>query len=181
MSGLDQLYQQLILDHAKAPRAKGLEPGFAGESFQVNSMCGDQVRLRVRTHPAERSAGGASAGEGSDGGAAPLVLDALSWDGRGCSISQASVSVMAELVEGLGAAEIEALNEAFVELMRSRGAGLGDEAKADRLGDAIAFEGVSQYPARVKCALLGWMALRDAMAKAAAGDDSPAQAPEGFA
>jgi nitrogen fixation NifU-like protein len=162
---MDQLYQQLILDHSKAPHGKGLAQPFTGESFQVNPMCGDQVRLRVET--VDDAAGG-------------LRVEGVSWEGRGCSISQASVSVLTDLARGASAAEAARLGEMFLELMRSRGAGLADEEKEEALGDAIAFQGVSQYPARVKCALLGWMALREALAKAAAGDASPALAPEGF-
>jgi nitrogen fixation NifU-like protein len=156
-----QLYQQLILDHSRRPHGKGLVEGFDGESFQVNPTCGDQVRLRV---------------ELADGA---TRLGAVNWDGQGCSISQASISVMTDLVTGLPLAEVAALEAAFGELMHSRGKGV-DDAVADALGDAIAFEGVSQYPMRVKCALLGWMALKDAVAKAAAGDNSPAHVPEGI-
>jgi nitrogen fixation NifU-like protein len=143
---MEQLYQQLIIDHAKDPHGKGLAEGHAAESFQVNPTCGDEVRLRVHLR---------------DDGA----VERVSWTGQGCSISQASTSVMAELVEGLPVAEVEALGEDFKALLHTRGDGL-DEAAEDRLGDATAFTGVGRYPARVKCALLGWMALRDALAQA---------------
>ncbi|MDR1800003.1 MAG: SUF system NifU family Fe-S cluster assembly protein [Bifidobacteriaceae bacterium] len=158
---MEQLYQQLILDHSRRPHGKGLLEAFDGESFQVNPTCGDQVRLRVTLAP--------------DG----ARLATLGWDGQGCSISQASISVMNDLVAGLALPEVAALGEAFGLLMHSRGRGVPDQV-ADSLGDAIAFEGVSQYPMRVKCALLGWMALKDAVAKAAAGDSSPAHVPEGI-
>ncbi len=142
---MEQLYQQLILDHAKHPHGKGLaEPGTA-ESHQVNPTCGDEVTLRVHL----------------DGD----ILGKVSWDGQGCSISQASLSVMSELVEGRPVARAEELGETFRALMHSRGAGL-DEDLEDELGDATAFTGVAQFPARVKCALLGWAALRDALAQA---------------
>lgn len=144
---MEQLYQQLILDHAKDPHGKGLADGHAAESFQVNPMCGDEVRLRVHLDPSQE------------------VLDKVSWSGQGCSISQASVSVMSELVTGRPVAEVTALARLFRDLMGSRGAGL-DEPSEEQLGDATAFTGVSQYPARIKCALLGWMALRDAFVQA---------------
>jgi nitrogen fixation protein NifU and related proteins len=146
-SAMDQLYQQLILDHAKHPHGKGLaEPG-TGESHQVNPTCGDEVTLRVHLDPA-----------------AQHTVERVSWDGQGCSISQASLSVMAELVEGVSVERAEELAETFLALMHSRGQGLG-ETEEDLLGDATAFTGVAQFPARVKCALLGWSALRDALAQ----------------
>jgi len=153
MSGMEQLYQQLILDHARESHGFGLrEPASGagvGESFQVNPTCGDEVRLRVRV-------------SGSDDEA--RVAD-VSWEGLGCSISQASTSVLVDLVVGATLPEVAATSERFGLLMHSRGAGVDPEV-TDRLGDAAAFAGVSKYPARVKCALLGWMGLRDALIKA---------------
>ena len=148
---MEQLYQQLILDHAKDPHGKGLAEGHAAESFQVNPMCGDEVRLRVHL------AGPPDA----------RVVDRVSWEGQGCSISQASVSIMADLVGGRPVAHAEHLGEAFRSLMHARGQGL-DAAAEDELADATAFTGVARYPARIKCALLGWAALRDALAQAGA-------------
>ncbi|MDR2564751.1 MAG: SUF system NifU family Fe-S cluster assembly protein [Bifidobacteriaceae bacterium] len=159
MSSLDAMYQELIMDHARHPHGRGLAEGFDGESFQVNPTCGDRIQLRV------------ALGDGQVSG--------ITWDGQGCSISQASASMMKDLAEGKTLEEVAALGDVFTELMRSRGRGI-DEAKADQLGDAVALEGVSRYPMRVKCALLGWMALKDAAAKAAAGDSSPARIPEGI-
>lgn len=154
MSGsMEQLYQQLILDHAKNPHGRGLADPFAAESFQVNPTCGDEVRLRVHL----------------DGG----TVERVSWEGQGCSISQASVSVMSELVSGQDVATADDLGETFRRLMHARGEGL-DEADEDRLGDATAFTGVARYPARIKCALLGWSALRDALIQAGAGTPVPA-------
>ncbi|HLV55920.1 MAG TPA: SUF system NifU family Fe-S cluster assembly protein [Actinotalea caeni] len=152
---MEQLYQQLILDHARERHGHGLRgdasgPG-AGESFQVNPTCGDEVRLRVRL---------------SDDGT--RVAD-VSWEGVGCSISQASTSVLSDVVTGAGVEDVESFAAAFDDLMHSRGAAL-DPATEERLGDAAAFAGVSKYPARVKCALLGWMALRDALIKASKGE-----------
>ena len=151
-SPMEQLYQQLILDHAKSPHGKGLADGYDAESFQVNPTCGDEVRLRVHLSGAD---------------AAEPAIDRVSWDGQGCSISQASVSVMTELVTGGPVADAERLAETFRELMGARGAGL-DDASEDLLGDATAFTGVARYPARIKCALLGWMALRDALVQSGA-------------
>jgi nitrogen fixation NifU-like protein len=161
MGALELLYQELILDHYRHPHAKGLAEGFDGESFQVNPVCGDQVRVRVSL---------------DDAG-----ITNVTWEGTGCSISQASVSVMSDLVRGKTPREAAQLDGYFRELMHSRGLGLEDETAEESLGDAIAFEGVAKYPTRIKCALLGWMALKDAVAKAAAGDNSPAPIPKGFA
>lgn len=145
MNELDQMYQQIILDHAKLRQGEGSLENPHGESFQVNPTCGDQVRLEVRL----------------DGDR----LESLAWEGQGCSISQASISVMTGLVEGKSLADIAHLKDLFSELMDSRGKGIED-SKLDELGDASAFVGVSQFPARIKCALLGWMALKDATLKA---------------
>lgn len=152
-SPMEQLYQQLILEHAKKPHGKGLAEGHASESFQVNPTCGDEVRLRLHL------------GEPTPHG--DPVIQKVSWEGQGCSISQASISVMSELVTGAPARTAEELGADFRHLMQSRGQGLDDEAE-DRLGDATAFTGVAKYPARIKCALLGWSALRDALIQAGA-------------
>ena len=146
---MEQLYQQLILDHAKSPHGKGLADGHAAESFQVNPMCGDEVRLRVHL------AGPTDA----------RVVNRVSWEGQGCSISQASVSILADLVGGQPIAHVEHLGEAFRSLMHARGQGLDPEVE-DELADATAFTGVARYPARIKCALLGWAAPRDALIQA---------------
>ncbi|PFG19468.1 Fe-S cluster assembly sulfur transfer protein SufU [Serinibacter salmoneus] len=158
MAGLDQLYQQVILDHARARTGSGLiaaEGEMVGESFQVNPTCGDEVRLRVRLEPAA-------------GGGAPRIAE-LGWEGVGCSISQASLSVLAELVDGVDVRRAEDLGETFRALMHNRGKPLTDQAAEEDLGDGAAFVGVAQFPARIKCALLGWMALRDAVAHALVG------------
>jgi len=153
---MEQLYQQVILDHARAPHGRGLVPAVAGtltsESHQVNPTCGDEVKLRVQL-------GGTSGGT--------PVVDAVTWEGQGCSISQASVSVLTDLVTGADLRRVDELSETFRLLMHARGAGL-DEAQEDSLGDATAFTGVAKYPARIKCALLGWAALKDALAKSGA-------------
>ncbi|AEG44140.1 Fe-S cluster assembly sulfur transfer protein SufU [Isoptericola variabilis] len=152
MSSLEQMYQQVILDHAKHPVGRGLvdvPAGHkAGESHQVNPTCGDEVTLRVDV-------------DGS-------TVAGVSWEGQGCSISQASTSVMTELVTGRDLAEVERLDAIFHDLMTSRGKGLDDDEALDALGDATAFTGVSQYPARIKCALLGWAALKDSLVRSGA-------------
>jgi nitrogen fixation NifU-like protein len=142
---LDQLYQEIILDHYKRPRGRGLREPFQAEAHHVNPTCGDEVTMRVRL---------------VDGGR----VDDVSYEGMGCSISQASASVLHELVSGLDVPAALALHEAFATLMAGRGTVEPDEAV---LGDAVAFAGVARYPARVKCALLPWMAFKDALARAA--------------
>ncbi|WP_193746377.1 Fe-S cluster assembly sulfur transfer protein SufU [Demequina aestuarii] len=147
-SGLEQMYQQVIMDHARLPHGRGLvdlDLPASGESHQVNTTCGDEIRLRV----------------GLDGDR----ISSLSWEGQGCSISQASVSVLHELVEGERLAEADRTMDAFRELMQSKGEPLDDD-KEDLLGDATAFVGVGKYPARIKCAMLGWMAFKDAVIQA---------------
>ncbi|QMU72013.1 Fe-S cluster assembly sulfur transfer protein SufU [Streptacidiphilus sp. P02-A3a] len=144
---MDSMYQEIILDHYKHPHGKGLRDGDA-EVHHVNPTCGDEITLRVRL----------------DGG---TVAD-VSYDSQGCSISQASASVLNDLLVGKSVGEAQQIQEAFLELMQSKGQAEGDE---EVLEDAIAFAGVSKYPARVKCALLSWMAWKDATAQALA--DTP--------
>lgn len=147
-TALEQMYQQVIMDHARAAHGRGLielDLPTVGESHQVNTTCGDEIRLRV----------------GLDGD----TVTSVSWEGQGCSISQASVSVLHELVEGESVTDAEEKMDAFRELMQARGEGLDDE-REDLLGDATAFVGVGKYPARVKCAMLGWMAFKDAVIQA---------------
>jgi nitrogen fixation NifU-like protein len=137
---LEQIYQEVILDHYKHPHHRGLRDPFNAESYQVNPTCGDEVRLRV----------------------------ALSDDGEridGCSISQASTSVLTDQVIGQSVGDALKTVAAFTEMVSSRGTVDGDE---EVIGDGIAFAGVAKYPARVKCALLGWMAFKDAVATAIA-------------
>ncbi len=140
---LENLYQEIILDHYKHPRGRELLADPAGESYQVNPTCGDEVTVQVRLD--------------DDG------LLQVGHSGQGCSISQASASVMSELVTGVAADEADRMREGFLTLMRSKGEAEPDE---DLLGDGVAFVGVARYPARIKCALLPWMALQDAEAKA---------------
>lgn len=144
---LETMYQEIILDHYRRPAHQGLREPFDTEVHHVNPTCGDEVTLRVHLEP------------NADG----EVVKDVSYEAMGCSISQASTSVMCDLVidEPLSAALDRQV--AFLEMMQSRGEVEPDE---DTLGDAIAFVGVSQYPARIKCALLSWMAFKDAVAQA---------------
>lgn len=145
MNELDRLYQQVILDHSRERHGAGALTDPDATSHQVSPTCGDEVELGVRI----------------DGDR----IGAVGWQGEGCSISQASISVMHDLVDGADLATVARLSKDFDVLMHSRGRGV-DDAVLDALEDGAAFEGVSKYPNRVKCALLGWMALRDALVKA---------------
>lgn len=146
LSSLEQMYQQVILDHSRLRRGSGAVPeDVAGKSHQVNPTCGDEVTLGVTV--------------GEDG-----KLEVLAWDGDGCSISQASLSIMNDLIADKSIEEIVPLYKAMETMMHSRGKGVDDEV-LDLLEDGAALEGTSQFPNRIKCALLGWYALRDALAK----------------
>jgi nitrogen fixation NifU-like protein len=139
MSELEDLYQEIILDHYRKPRNRA--PGLSGEDVHVhhsNPLCGDEMDLRVRIR---------------DG-----ALDGLAFDGEGCSISQASASVMSVAVLGRPVDDVLDLVEEFRLMMHGE-----TPSRADELGDGMVFEGVARFPVRVKCALLGWMALRDAI------------------
>ena len=139
---LDNLYQEIILDHYKHPHHKGLREPFGAEVHHVNPTCGDEVTLRVQV---------------SDG-----VVEDVSYDSVGCSISQASASVLTDLVIGKPVDEAMTIHQTFLELMQGKGQVEPDE---DVLEDGIAFAGVAKFPARVKCALLSWMAWKDATAQ----------------
>ena len=155
-SDLQQLYQQILLDHAKAKHGFSAEPLTAlaapaeqnglrtAQSHQVNTTCGDEVTVRVAVSGAGR-------------------IEDLAWRGEGCSISMASASVLSDEVRGKSAADAQALLGTFREMLRSRGTIEPDE---ETMGDAAAFAGVSRYPARVKCAMLPWVALEAALVEA---------------
>ncbi len=142
MSDLDALYQEIILDHYKHPHHQGLREPFEAEVHHVNPTCGDEVTLRVHV---------------ADG-----KVEDVSYDAVGCSISQASASVLTDLVIGKPVDEAMAIHEDFLTLMQGKGTVVPDE---DVLEDGIAFAGVAKFPARVKCALLSWMAWKDATAR----------------
>ena len=136
---LDTLYQEVILDHYKNPLNKKLSPTFDVQVHHINPSCGDEITLNLTA---------------VDG-----VITAITWDGVGCSISQASVSIASDLLMRKTFDQAQAISDEFVDLMQSKGKKVGDEKT---LEDAVALAGVSQYPARIKCALLGWMAIKDA-------------------
>ena len=146
---LDQLYQQIILDHSKTRHGSGLSGTPApdgtstGQSHQLNPVCGDEVTLRVAVDRGK--------------------VAQISWDGEGCSISMASASVLSEMAEGMTVRELHETIGAFREVLRSRGK---VQADPEILGDAAAFEGVARYAARVKCAMISWVAAEDALNQA---------------
>lgn len=142
---LQSLYQAIIIDHAKSPHHAGLREPFEAEVHHVNPTCGDEVTLRVHV---------------VDGAVADV-----SYDAAGCSISQASTSVLTDLLIGQPVEKAMTVHQTFVDLMQGRGTVEPDE---DVLEDGVAFAGVARFPARVKCALLGWMAWKDATAQALA-------------
>lgn len=140
---LDNLYQEVILDHYKNPQNKMLADNNDAQVHHVNPSCGDEITLGVKL----------------DGD----KVISVNWDGVGCSISQASTSIMSDLLLGKSLEEANVISEKFLHLMQSKGSEEGDP---DVLEDAVALAGVSKYPARIKCALLGWMAFKDASVQA---------------
>ena len=148
---MEDLYQEIILDHYRNPQGRGLREPFEAQVHHVNPTCGDEIDLRVHL-------------EEEDG--VTRVAD-VSYAGQGCSISQASASVMYDSIAGRTLDEaLEALAR-FQEMVQSKGEISGDE---ETMGDAVAFAGVAKYPARVKCALLPWMAWKDAVVQATKGE-----------
>jgi nitrogen fixation NifU-like protein len=144
---LDNLYQEVILDHYKNPQNKKLSENNDAQVHHVNPSCGDEITLGVKL-------------DGS-------TISSINWEGVGCSISQASTSIMSDLLTGKSLEEAETISESFLHLMQSKGT---EEGNPDLLEDAVALAGVSQYPARIKCALLGWMAFKDASVQALANE-----------
>jgi len=142
---LDNLYQEVILDHYKNPQNKKLNTSFDAQVHHINPSCGDEITLNVTLDA--------------------HVIKNVSWDGVGCSISQASVSILTDLLIGKSLDQAQVIADSFMHLMQSKGTEKGDESI---LEDAVALAGVSQYPARIKCALLGWMAFKDASVQALA-------------
>jgi nitrogen fixation protein NifU and related proteins len=142
---LESLYQEIILDHYRTPHHAGLREPYEAEVHHVNPTCGDEVTLRVHV--------------------VDDVISDVSYDALGCSISQASTSVLTDLLIGKNVDEAMSVHDTFVELMQGRGQVTPDE---DVLEDGVAFAGVAKFPARIKCALLGWMAWKDATARAVA-------------
>jgi nitrogen fixation NifU-like protein len=147
---LEDMYQEVIKDHYRRPHHAGLREPFDAEVFHVNPNGDDEVTMRVAL----------SRGDGEP------VVDDVSYQVLGCSIHVASTSMMTDLVIGKTVSQAMAISEAFMELMRSRG---NTEPDEDMLEDAVALTGVSKYPSRIKCALLGWMAWKDATRRALSG------------
>lgn len=142
---LDSLYQEVILDHYKRPQHKGLAETYDAQVHHVNPSCGDEITLNLTL----------------DGD----KVASITWDGVGCSISQSSVSILSDLLLGKSVSEADLVLTNFTELMQSKGTMVGDDSI---LEDAVAMAGVSKFPARIKCALLGWMAYKDAVVQAQA-------------
>ena len=142
---LDSLYQEVILDHYKRPQHKGLAETYDAQVHHVNPSCGDEITLNLTL----------------DGD----KVASITWDGVGCSISQASVSILSDLLLGKSVSEADLVLTNFTELMQSKGTMVGDDSI---LEDAVAMAGVSKFPARIKCALLGLMAYKDAVVQAQA-------------
>lgn len=140
---LDGLYQDVILDHYKNPQNKKLNDVYDAQVHHINPSCGDEITLNLTL-----------AGD---------VVKSISWDGVGCSISQASVSILSDLLVGKKIDEAQKIENEFLSLMQSKGTITGN---SEVLEDAVALSGVSKYPARIKCALLGWMAYKDAVVQA---------------
>jgi nitrogen fixation protein NifU and related proteins len=136
---LGTLYQEVILDHYKHPLNKGLSDTYDVQVHHINPSCGDEITLNLTLRDSK--------------------VKSINWDGVGCSISQASVSIVSDLLLGKSLEEADAITEQFIELMHSKGTKEGDPLV---LEDAVAMAGVSKFPARIKCALLGWMAYREA-------------------
>ncbi|CAB4787154.1 MAG: SUF system NifU family Fe-S cluster assembly protein [Actinobacteria bacterium] len=139
---LDSLYQEVILDHYKNPLNKKLIPNPIAQVTHLNTSCGDEIILNLHLN-----------GD---------LVEHITWEGIGCSISQASTSVMSDLLTGKQINEAMSILESFVEVIQSKGKLNGDE---EIIGDGVAFAGVSKFPARVKCALIGWMAFKDALSQ----------------
>jgi nitrogen fixation NifU-like protein len=141
------LYQELIIEHSKRPHGAGLREPFDAEGHHVNPACGDEVTMRLLPEGAGETA----------------VVKDVSYDALGCSISTASTSVLTDELVGRTVKEALETHTAMHAMPTSRGQDAGDE---EVIGDGVAFAGVAKYPARVKCALLGWMAFTDALKQA---------------
>ncbi len=133
---LDDLYREVILDHYKKPRNKRHLDGADIDIEHNNPLCGDEIRIEALVR---------------DG-----VVQDLSFEGQGCSISQASASMLTEQAKGKSLEEVENLVLAFRGLMAGK-----EDVDDDRLGDLVALKGVVKYPVRIKCAVLAWDTLQE--------------------
>ncbi|TEX44685.1 MAG: SUF system NifU family Fe-S cluster assembly protein [Actinomycetales bacterium mxb001] len=149
---MQDLYQEIILDHYRNPQGRGLREPFEAQVHHVNPTCGDEIDLRLHLSTID----------------GVTVVDDVSYEGQGCSISQASASVLYDSVVGQPLDEALASLDRFQEMLQSKGEISGDE---ETMGDAVAFAGVAKYPARVKCALLPWMAWKDAVVRVTEGEN----------
>lgn len=141
---LEGLYRELILDHSRNPVGRGDTSAAARTHHELNPSCGDEITMGVTLDAGDRIA-------------------QLVWEGQGCSISMASASVMSDLLSGASREDALARIEEFRTMLRSRGAG---EPPAS-LEDAAAFQGVAKYVMRIKCAMLGWVALEACLRQSA--------------
>ena len=138
MSGLEELYKELILDHYRAPRNKGRLDPADFDLHRDNPLCGDEIHVFAQVEDGK--------------------VTAVSFEGKGCSISQASVSMMTEKLKGSSIEDAEAVAHSFKQLMQGE-----KPEEPERLGDLVALEGVQKYPVRIKCALLGWNTFLDGL------------------
>lgn len=144
---LSNLYQELLIDHSRQRHGYGLRDDAAAESSQLNRSCGDEITLRVHVKDS--------------------ALESVSWFGQGCAISQASASMLSDLIHDLRTADAVERIAAFRAMLHSRGT---DDGSLELLGDAVALSGVSRYPPRINCAMLAWVALEDAIGRLPAGN-----------
>lgn len=149
---MQDLYQEIILDHYRNPQGRGLREPFEAQVHHVNPTCGDEIDLRLHLSTID----------------GVTVVDDVSYEGQGCSISQASASVLYDSVVGQPLDEALESMDRFQAMLQSKGEISGDE---ETMGDAVAFAGVAKYPARVKCALLPWMAWKDAVVRVTEGEN----------
>jgi nitrogen fixation NifU-like protein len=139
---LDDLYKEVILDHYRAPRNKRPLDRATVSLHKTNPLCGDEITIHVRL---------------SDG-----KVEAISFEGQGCSISQASASMLTESVAGKSVEDAAGLAAEFRAMMEGKA-----DPDEDAFGDLVALKGVARYPVRIKCAVLGWDVLQDALARSA--------------
>ena len=146
MPGLDDLYREIILDHYRTPRNRGELPPPAAHAVGHNPLCGDEIEVYLDVH---------------DG-----VVHDIKVGGQGCSISQSSASMMSQAVKGKTVAEVRALVHKFKSMMSIEELDEADPAAEVKLGDLEALQGVVKFPVRIKCAVLSWNTLTEALSQA---------------
>ncbi len=144
--GLDDLYQEIILEHYKSPKNRGSlkDPDATAEGY--NPFCGDEISLSLQLKNGH--------------------VDNIAFTGSGCAISQASASVMTEAVKGKSVADVKDLFEKFSQMVKN-----GEISDVEEMEELAAFQGVSEFPTRVKCAMLAWNALKDGLEKTSENKD----------